>query len=285
MVDSVDSQSEKINSELLSRLANDDYLLSKIVSMRRHRKLSQDEINYIIKCSEQKTDSDSEINLDEFINWAVNSVICECENNNGNESKHEKFDEDIDFTEKVSRIELTVENFEDFFGLKELKAVELPCSSDENIRSIRYKDNNGITHAIAQINTDSNRIRLQTFGDILPKQEFINPQQANYKVMSKSKANGWTAEYGGVNQFDGSLEIRYKDVSGHVMAAVIFKSDGNVDTVVEYQYQNDKKIQMLHTSQYGHSKTIYDDVTDVTKLIIDIDTDGNICCITKGLKV
>ena len=41
---------------------------------------------------------------------------------------------------------------------------------------------------------------------------------------------------------------------------------------------------MLHTSQHGHSKTIYDDTMDITKLIVDIDTDGNICCVTKGLK-
>ena len=67
------------------------------------------------------------------------------------------------------------------------------------------------------------------------------------------------------------------------MAAVIFKSDGNVDTVVEYEYKNGKKAQMFHTSQYGLSKTIYNEITDSTNLIIDIDTDGNICCITKGI--
>jgi len=277
MTDSVESQSEKVNSDLLSRLANDEYLLSKIVSMRQHRKLTKEDINYIIRNAEAKTIAADTTEVDSIIKDAVKNVIISSE-----KCIEESITTDTDFTSIILNANLTLENFEDIFCLRELKAIELPTSSDEAMRSIRYKDVDGITLAIAQINTDCNKIRLQTFGNVLPKQQFINPQQVNYRVMSKSKINNWTAEYGGVNQFDGSIEIRYKDENENVMAAVIFKSDGNVDTVVEYEYENGKKTQMFHTSQYGHSKTVYDTITDSTKLILDIDTDGNICSITRG---
>lgn len=280
MADSVESKSESISSEILSKLANDDYLLSKIVSMKQHRKLSRADINYIIRNSEDKTASQDSSIVDNIIKHSVDNNIQDCEDNISKESTPE-----VDFTEKILNAELTINNFEDIFNLKELHAVELPSSSDENFRSIRYQDNDGITLAIAQINPDINKIRLQTFGGVLPKQEYVNPQQANYKIMSKSKVNGWTTEYGGINQFDGSIEIRHKDADGKVMAAVIFKSDGNVDTVVEYRYQNNKKTQMLHTSQHGLSKTIYDVQKDSTKLIVDIDTDGNICCVKRSILV
>ena len=280
MTDSVESKSEKFNSDILSKLANDDYLLSKIVSMRQHRKLTKEDINYIIRNAEAKTIAADTTEVDSIIKDAVKNVIID------NEKCIEESisSNNTDFTETILNANLTLGNFEDIFCLRELKAIELPTSSDEAMRSIRYKDDDGITLAITQINTDCNKIRLQTFGDILPKQQFINPQQVNYRVMSKSKTNNWTAEYGGVNQFDGSIEIRYKDENENVMAAVIFKSDGNVDTVVEYEYEDGKKTQMFHTSQYGHSKTVYDTVTDSTKLILDIDTDGNICSITRGFK-
>ena len=284
MSDSVESGSEKVNSEILSKLANDDYLLSKIVSMRKHRKLTKDDINYIIRNAGPKTIAADTTEVDNIIKTAISYGIQNCEDilSRQTSQTEEEKEEELDFTQKVLNAYLTIDNFEDVFGLKGLKAVELPSSADEGFRSIRYKDIEGTTLAIAQINTDSNKLRLQTFGAVLPKQEFSSPKQVNYRVMSKSKVNNWTTEYGGVNQFDGSIEIRYKDVDGNVMAAVIFKSDGNVDTVVEYEYKNGKKLQMMHTSQFGHSKTIYDDVTDSTKLIIDIDTDGNICSITRG---
>ena len=282
MTDSVESKSEKLHNEILSRLADDDYLLSKIIAMRQNRKLSKDDINYIIKNAEEKVAKENSSDIDNFVNNAVSKIIQECESSITKEVSSKSSENELEFTEKILQTNLSLDNYEEVFGLKGLKAVELPFSSDEEVQSIRYKDNEGITLAIAQINKDINKIRLQTFGGVLPKQEFINPQQVNYRVMSKSKTNGWSAEYGGINQFDGSIEIRYKDADGKVMAAVIFKSDGNVDTVVEYQYHNDKKTQMLHTSQHGHSKTIYDDETDTTKMIVDIDTDGNICCVTRG---
>ena len=280
MADSVESTSEKVNTEILSKLANDDYLLSKVISMRQRRKLSKEDIDYIIKNAEPKVATDDIEEVDNIIKKTVNAVVQENEKNSIRQLSLIKQDED--FTEKVLNANLNLDNYEDIFSLKQFKAVELPFSADENIRSIRYKDNEGTTLAIAQINTDCKKIRLQTFGKVLPKQEFVNPQQVNYRIMSKSKANNWTTEYGGINQFDGSIEIRYKDSEGNVMAAVIFKSDGSVDTVVEYQYCNGKKSQMFHTSQFGHSKTIYDDATDNTRLIVDIDTDGNICCVTRG---
>ena len=245
--------------------------------------MSRADINYIIKNAEEKAATNNSSEVDDFVTNAINKIIQECEGTIAREySSSSNKESELDFSEKVLNANLRLDNFEEVFGLKQLNSVELPSSSAEEIQSIRYKDNEGITLAIVQINKDTNKIRLQTFGGVLPKQEFINPQQVNYRIMSQSKANGWSAEYGGVNQFDGSIEIRYKDENGRVMAAVIFKSDGSVDTVVEYQYLNGKKSQMLHTSQHGHSKTYYDN-TDTTKLIIDIDTDGNICCVTRGL--
>ena len=228
MTDSVESGSEKVNNEILSRLANDDYLLNKVISMRQRRKLTKSDINYIVKNAQQDFESDNITDIDDIVNQAVNNIILECEENLYKEVCETAREESADFIEKILNTDINIRNFENIFCLKEFKAIEFPQAEDDNIRNIRYKDYDGITHAIAQINTDTNKIRLQTFSDVFPKQEFINPQQANYRVMSKSKTNNWTTEYGGINQFDGSIEIRYKDVNEKVMAAVIFKSDGNI---------------------------------------------------------
>ena len=180
--------------------------------------------------------------------------------------------------------DLTLDNYELIFHLHKYHAVELQPTENEKVRNIRYKDSDGITMAIVQIYTQTNKIKLQTFGNIFPKQEFTSPEDVYNRILISANWANWSTEDGGINQFDGNIETRYKNSDGNVMAAVITKADGKtVDTIVEYQYKNGKKTGMLHTNQYGQSLTIYDSLNDLSQIMcVDIDTDGCIYSVTRG---
>ena len=223
--------------------------------------------------------------LDNIVNQAVNSLIKEYEKQSSDNYNIIEINRAKD--EIISRLlntELNFDNYEKVLNLTEYIAFEIPAF-DTNTRNIRYKDKDGNTVAIIQIDNNCNKIRMQSFGNILPKQEYSSPKLVNYRLEQKAKEENWTTEDGGVNQFDGNTEIRYKDSDGNVMAAIITKPGGKTDTIVEYGYENGKKAMMLHTSQFGHSKTYYDIENNSTKLVIDIDTDGNICGISKGFSI
>ena len=179
---------------------------------------------------------------------------------------------------------LTLDNYETIFRLKDYHAVELQPIQGGKIRNIKYKDHDGMTMAIVQIYTQTNKIKLHTFGNIFPKQEFTSPQDVLNRILVCAEWANWSTEYGGINQFDGNTETRYKNAEGLVMAAVISKNNGkSIDTIVEYQYKNGKKTGMLHTNQYGQSLTIYDSINELSQLMsVDIDTDGCICSLVRG---
>ena len=218
-------------------------------------------------------------NKDYDLNAEVNKYLAAIENLN-------KSEKDIIFPDIVNDLleaELTDINYEIIFMLNKYQAVELPPSS-YTTRNISYKDSDGITMAKVQIDSKTNKIKIQAFGNIFPKQKFTTPQNVGQRVLNSAIISNWTTEDGGINQFDGNIEIRYKDHDGNVMAAVITKPDGKtIDTIVEYQYKEKKKFSMLHTNQYGQSITIYDCSKDTSQIMcIEIDTDGCIYCITKS---
>mgnify|MGYP002624841120 CR=1 FL=1 len=122
----------------------------------------------------------------------------------------------------------------------------------------------------------NNKIRIQSFGNVFPKQDYLSPKLVNYRLTEKAKENNWTTEDGGINQFDGSIETRYKDAQGKVMAAVIIKPGGKIDTVVEYVYKDNQKCEMHHTSQFGHSKTFYDFIPQEFKMMLPNANEDNI---------
>ena len=191
----------------------------------------------------------------------------------------------INVIDDLLNAELTLNNYEEIFRLKKYHAVELKPTPEENIKNIRYKDADGITMAIVQIYNNTNKIKIQMFGNIFPKQEFTSPQDVLNRILICADWANWSTEDGGINQFDGNIETRYLNSKGQVVAAVITKPDRKtVDTIVEYQYKNDKKTGMLHTNQYGQSLTIYDYSDDLSQIMsVDIDTDGSIYSITRGL--
>ena len=191
----------------------------------------------------------------------------------------------INVIDNLLNAELTINNYEEIFRLKKYHAIELQPISEENIRNIRYKDKDGVTMAIVQIYNNTNKIKIQMFGNIFPKQEFTSPQDVLNRILVCAEWANWSTEDGGINQFDGNIETRFKNSKDQVMAAVITKADRKtVDTIVEYQYKNDKKTGMLHTNQYGQSLTIYNGLDGLSQVMsVDIDTDGCIYSITRGL--
>ena len=177
---------------------------------------------------------------------------------------------------------LTINNFEDVFCLKDFQRSELTFSNGKNNCYIRYTDNTGNTTAIVQINLLTKKLRLEAFGSHLPKQSFITANQIYFRAKEKATRENWSTEYGGVNQFDGTVEFRYKDEEGKVMYAIITKKDGNVDTIVEYEYTNGKKSKMTHTNTFTQTKTFYNHEKNLSTSI-DIDSNGNILGITSEI--
>jgi len=92
----------------------------------------------------------------------------------------------------------------------------------------------------------------------------------------------WITEYGGINQFDGSVEFRYKDSDGKVIFAIITNKEGSADTVVEYEYVNNKKVRMTYTNTFAQTLTIYNQNMNLTTSI-DIDSNGNILSVTSEI--
>lgn len=182
----------------------------------------------------------------------------------------------------ILKNKLTLNNYEEMFCLKEFQAIGGTINPEQAVRNIRYRDKNDVVVATVQIDTVNKKIRMQNLGDILPKQECFTPSQVGAKLKKMFEHKNWTTEDGGVNQFNGNVEIRYKDENGYVMAAIITKENGIYDTIAEYEYKNGYRSQMLLTNHFGQSKVIYDGTASVNQLVrIDIDTDGVIIELTK----
>ena len=178
--------------------------------------------------------------------------------------------------------ELTLDNYEEMLCISKFKAMGGTINPNQSVRNIRYCDQKGCIVATVQIDTINKKIRMQNLGDVLPKQESFTPYQVGTKIQNLAKFKKWTTEDGGINQFNGNIEVRYKDENGNVMAAVITKPNGTFDTIAEYEYTSGNRSQMLLTNHYGQSKVIYDGTSAVNQLTrIDIDTDGMIIEITK----
>jgi len=177
---------------------------------------------------------------------------------------------------------LTINNFEDVFCLKNFKRSELTFSNDKNNCYIRYTDKSGETSAIVQINLITKKLRLEAFGSHFPTQSFISANQVYFRAKEKAVRENWSTEYGGINQFDGTVEFRYKDEEGKVIYAIITKADGNVDTIVEYEYKDGKKSKMTRTNSFTHTKTFYN-IEKNLSTSIDIDSNGNILGITSEI--
>lgn len=184
--------------------------------------------------------------------------------------------------ENIINQNLTIDNYEKVFFLDNYFAMGGTINPEQAVRNIRYRDRKGTIVAIIQIDTVNQKIRMQNFGDILPKQESFSPAQVVAKLQNLAKYNKWTIEDGGVNQFNGNLEYRYKDSEGNVMAAIITKSNGSYDMVAEYFYNNGYRAKMILTNQFGQSLVVYDGSEKVVQQTrIDIDADGSIVEITK----
>ena len=184
----------------------------------------------------------------------------------------------IDITNK----NITLDNYEEVFSLQNYYPMGGTVNPEQSVRNIRYRDKKGTIVAIIQIDTVNKKIRLQNFGDILPRQESFSPSQVAVKLQNMARFNNWITEDGGVNQFNGNIEFRYKNFKGEVMAAVIKKPNGVYDMVAEYSYKNGKKSQMILTNQYGQSRVVYDGSEKcIQETRIDTDTDGMIVEITK----
>ena len=108
----------------------------------------------------------------------------------------------------------------------------------------------------------------------------------NYdEIVQKAYKKDWTIEDGGVNQFNGDVELRYKDSQNRVMSAIIFTTSKRVDTIVEYFYIDDKKSKMVHTGQLGQTTTIYNTENDMLQMLsIEVDIDGNVRRVTKNFE-
>ncbi len=220
-------------------------------------------------------------NLD--VNSAVNSVISELDKRDYCNNLYDKFINDTasEFLNYLNNIDINPDTYEDLFCLSSFKSSTFPNIQEQNVQNIKYKDNDGNTVALVQVDRNNNRIRLQSFGNVFPKQEFKNPINVVSAIEKFIFSEQWDIEDGGINQFDGNIETRYKDQSGHVKAAIITKPDKkSIDTVVLYQYSDNKKYKMIHYSQYNLSVTIYDPESGSTFMVIEIDTDGNVCGIT-----
>ena len=178
--------------------------------------------------------------------------------------------------------QLTLNNYEEMFCLSKYTVEGGTINPNQTVRNIRYKDNNGTIVAIIQIDNINKKIRMQNLGDVLPKQECFTPFHVGTKLKNLAKFKKWSTEDGGVNQFNGNIEMRYKDSYGNVMAAIITKSNGIFDTIAEYEYVNNNRSKMLLTNHYGQSIVIYDGSPEVNQITrMDIDTDGSIIEITK----
>ena len=189
----------------------------------------------------------------------------------------------IDFKSLLYNIQnnaVTSSNFEYIFCLNNLISFEFPSGSKDIIKTICYTDNDGMTLAALHINQLTKKIYIQAFAAIFPRHGFMPPNKVHSKILAKARLLNWSTEDGGINYFDGNIETRYKDDNNKVMAAVISKPDGEIDTIVEYQYKDNKKIQMEHTNQFGYTKTIYDTSSNSATLVFDVDTTGNIYGIT-----
>lgn len=191
--------------------------------------------------------------------------------------------ESAKFTDKIISEKLTLNNYEDLFLLKSFKKIGGTINPEQAVRNIRYQDRHDIIVATVQIDTTNKKIRIQNLGNIFPRQECFTPEQIGEKLKNLAKYNSWKIEDGGVNQFNGNLEYRYKDEKENITAAIITKPDGKFDAIAEYEYNNlGLRTQMLLTNYYGQSKVIYDGSPSTIQLTrIDIDTDGMIIEITK----
>ena len=196
------------------------------------------------------------------------------------------FDEFVDkiaseILDYLLNIDINPETFEDLFCLSSYESSTFPNIQEQNVQNIKYRDSEKNTIALVQIDRNNNKIRLQSFGNVFPKQRYEKPLKIVSKIDKFISTENIEIEDGGINQFDGNIETRYKDIFGNVRAAVIMKPDKKkIDTVVLYQYSNGKKYKMIHSDQYNLSVTIYNIETDSTFMTIDIDTDGNIYGIT-----
>lgn len=193
--------------------------------------------------------------------------------------------EKADSSEVIKNIierDITTENYEEFFCLKKYHPVGGTINPEQAVRNIRYSDKKGTIVAIVQIDTVNRKIRMQNFGDVLPRQEVFTLSQVAAKLQNLADYNKWITEDGGINQFNGNIEFRYKDAEGNVMAAVITLPNGAYDMIAEYSYKKGRKSQMLLTNQFGQSRVTYDvNKKGVQQTRIDIDTDGLIVEVTK----
>ena len=184
--------------------------------------------------------------------------------------------------ENILYSKLTLNNFKSILCLENYTAFGGTINPDQAVRNIRFNDKTGTIVATVQIDTINKKIRMQNLGNILPIQECFTPSQVGTKVQNLAKFNHWSTEDGGVNQFNGNIEIRYKDKDGNVMAAVIKKANGVFDTVVEYEYESGNRSKMILTNYYGQSTVVYDGTKNVNQVArIDIDNGGSIVEITK----
>lgn len=184
--------------------------------------------------------------------------------------------------QNILHSKLTLENYKEILCLQEYTPFGGTINPEQAVRNIRYNDESGIIVATVQIDTINKKIRMQNLGNILPTQECFTPYQVGTKVQNLAKFNNWSTEDGGINQFNGNIEIRYKDKHGNVMAAIIKKENGLIDTVVEYKYKSGNRYQMILTNYYGQSTVVYDGTEKVNQVArIDVDNGGSIVEITK----
>jgi len=196
-------------------------------------------------------------------------------------SKAKRSSEEI--IDKILYSEMSLENYKELLCLDKYSEQGGTVNPEQTVRNIRYKDKSGAIVAIIQIDTINKKIRMQNLGNILPKQECFTPYQVGTKLQNLAKYNQWSTEDGGVNQFNGNTEMRYKDVNGNVMAAIISKSNGSFDTIAEYEYSSGNRSKMLLTNANGQSIVIYDGSEKVNQIArLDIDNNGTIIEITKS---
>ena len=191
----------------------------------------------------------------------------------------------VKIIDKILSEKMTLQNYEEIFCLNKYIAVCGTINPENAVRNIRYKDTNGMIVAVVQIDNVNKKIRVQYLGDVLPKQECFTPLHIGLKLENLAKYNSWMTEDGGVNQFNGNHEFRFKDKKGNIMSAIITRPDGTFDTIAEYEYNSEGyRTQLLLTNHNGQSRTVYDGSASVNQLTrIDIDTDGIIVEITKIL--
>ena len=188
----------------------------------------------------------------------------------------------VKIIESIISEKLTLENYEKMFCLTQYTPQGGTINPNQAVRNILYRDRKGVIVASVQIDTINKKIRVQNLADVLPKQECYTPAQVGTKLQNLAKFKKWSTEDGGINQFNGNREFRYKDSNGNVMAAIITKPNGTFDTIAEYEYKNGNKSQMLLTNHFGQSRVLYDGTSAVNQVTrIDIDSDGMIIEITK----